>query len=106
VVGDSKNVIIFDPLLTGHVIWRMVIGRVRIFNGIAVNACSILSRSVGKKTGSRNMADFQHIKCKINGNHPYFVEMSHSKRNLGRIIEWWCLNLHRKFKITVSAHAQ
>ena len=22
-VGDSKNEIVFDPLLTGHVIWRM-----------------------------------------------------------------------------------
>jgi len=31
-VGDSKNVIVFDPLLTGHVI-RMRSGRVRIFNG-------------------------------------------------------------------------
>ena len=32
-VGDSKNVIVFDPLLTGHVIRRMRSGRVRIFNG-------------------------------------------------------------------------
>jgi len=32
-VGDSKNVIVFDPLLTGHVIRRMRNGRVRIFNG-------------------------------------------------------------------------
>jgi len=31
-VGDSKNVIVFDPLLTGHVIWRMRSGRVCIFN--------------------------------------------------------------------------
>ena len=22
-IGDSKNVIVFDPILTGHVIWRM-----------------------------------------------------------------------------------
>jgi len=29
--GDSKNVIVFDPLLTGHVIRRMRSGRVRIF---------------------------------------------------------------------------
>ena len=29
-VGDSKNVIVFDPLLTGHVIRRMRSGRVRI----------------------------------------------------------------------------
>jgi len=32
-VGDSKNVIVFDPLLTGHVIRRMRSCRVRIFNG-------------------------------------------------------------------------
>ena len=32
-VGDSKNVTVFDPLLTGHVIRRMRNGRVRIFNG-------------------------------------------------------------------------
>jgi len=32
-VGDSKNVIVFDPLLTGHVIRRMRSGRVHIFNG-------------------------------------------------------------------------
>jgi len=32
-VGDSKNVIVLDPLLTGHVIQRMRSGRVRIFNG-------------------------------------------------------------------------
>ena len=32
-VGDSKNVILFDPLLTSHVIWRMRTGRVRILNG-------------------------------------------------------------------------
>jgi len=33
-VGDSKNVIVFDPLLTSHVIRRMSSGRVRIFNGV------------------------------------------------------------------------
>ena len=32
-VGDSKNVIVLDPLLTGHVIRRMRSGRVRIFYG-------------------------------------------------------------------------
>jgi len=73
-VGDSKNVIVFDPLLTGHVIRRMRYGRVRIFNGnqwetlslitqerigvevsnlvgiidVGVDACGILSRSVGQ----------------------------------------------------------
>jgi len=32
-VADSKNVIVFDPLLTGHVIRRMRSVSVRIFNG-------------------------------------------------------------------------
>ena len=71
-VGDAKNVIVFDPLLTGHVIQRMRSGRIRIFNGnqgetlslitqewigvgasnlvgiidVVVDACGILSRSV------------------------------------------------------------
>jgi len=31
-VGDSKYVIVFDSLLTGHVIRRMRSGRVRISN--------------------------------------------------------------------------
>ena len=73
-VGDSKNVIVFDPLLTGRVIRRMRSGRVRIFNGnqwetlslitqerigvgasnlvgiidVGVDVCGILSRSVGQ----------------------------------------------------------
>jgi len=29
-VGDSKNVIVFDPLLTVHVIWRKCRHRVRL----------------------------------------------------------------------------
>ena len=29
-----------------------------------VDACGILSRSVGQKTGSRNIANSQHLKCK------------------------------------------
>ena len=75
-VGDSKNVIAFDPLFTGHVIRLMRSGRVRIFNGnqwetlslitqewigvgasnlvriidVGVDACGILSRSVGQTT--------------------------------------------------------
>jgi len=32
-VGYSKNVIVFNPLLTGHVMPRMRSGRVRTFNG-------------------------------------------------------------------------
>ena len=76
--GDSKNVIVFDALLTGHVIRRMRSGRLRIFNGnqwetlsqkligltqeligvgastlvgiidVGVDASGILSRSVGQ----------------------------------------------------------
>ena len=72
-VEDSKNVIVFDPLLTGHVIRRMRSCRVRIFSGnqwerislitqerigvgasnlvgiidVGVDVCGILSRSVG-----------------------------------------------------------
>ena len=71
---DSKNVIVFDSLLTGHVIRCMHSGRARIFNGnqwemlslitqegigvggsnlvgiidVGVDACGILSRSVGR----------------------------------------------------------
>jgi len=44
-VGDSKNVIVFDSLLTGHVIRRMLSGRVRIFNG---NHHSTTDRRGGK----------------------------------------------------------
>jgi len=73
-VEGSKNVIVFDPLLTGHVIRRMRSGRVRIFNGnqwetlslitqerigvgasnlvriidVGVDTCGILSRLVGQ----------------------------------------------------------
>jgi len=73
-VGDSKNVIVFDPLLTGHVTGRMSSGSVRIFNGnqwetlslitqeridvgasnlvgiidVGVDACGTLFRSVGQ----------------------------------------------------------
>ena len=89
-VEHTKNVIVFDPLVTSHVIRRMSSGRVRIFNGnqwetlsritqerigvgasnlvgivdVRVNACGILSRWQVKQTGSRNMADIRHIKCK------------------------------------------
>ena len=69
-VGDSKNVIVFDPLLMGHVIRRIVcifsgnqcetlslITQERIGVGasnlvgiidVGVDACGILSRSVGQ----------------------------------------------------------
>ena len=54
-VGDSKNVIVFDPLLTGHVIRRIRSGRVRIFNG---NQCETLLLITQERTGvgSSNLA--------------------------------------------------
>ena len=43
-VGDSKNVIVFDPLLKGHVIRRMRSGRVRIFNGNQWETLSLMTQ--------------------------------------------------------------
>ena len=43
-VGDSKYVIVFDPLLTGHVIRRMRSGRVRIFNGNQREALQLITQ--------------------------------------------------------------
>ena len=43
-VGDSKNVIVFDPLLTSHVIRRMRSGRVRIFNGNQWETLSLITQ--------------------------------------------------------------
>ena len=43
-VGDSKYVIVFDPLHTGHVIRRMRSGRVRIFNGNQWKTLSLITQ--------------------------------------------------------------
>ena len=43
-VGDSKYVIVFNPLLTGHVIQRMRSGRVRIFNGNQWETLSLITQ--------------------------------------------------------------
>ena len=43
-VGDSKYVIVFDPLLTGHVIQRMRSDRVRIFNGNQWETLSLITQ--------------------------------------------------------------
>ena len=43
-VGDSKNVIVFDPLLTGHVIRRMRSRRVRIVNGNQWKTLSLITQ--------------------------------------------------------------
>ena len=50
---------------------------------VGVDACGILSRSVGQKTGSRYMADIQNIKCKINGKRRQVAEILHSNRKSG-----------------------
>jgi len=53
-VGDSKNVIVFDPLLTGHVIRRMRSGRVRIFNANQRETLSLITQEwIG--AGSSNL---------------------------------------------------
>ena len=43
-VGDSKNVIVFDPLLTAHVIRRMRSGVVHIFNGNQWETLSLITQ--------------------------------------------------------------
>jgi len=43
-VGDSKDVIVFDPLLTGHVIRRTRSGRVRISNGNQWETLSLMTQ--------------------------------------------------------------
>ena len=43
-VGDSKNVIVFDPVLTGHVIRHMRSGVVRIFNGNQWETLSLVTQ--------------------------------------------------------------
>jgi len=43
-VGDSKYVIVFDTLLTNHVIRRMRNGRVRIFNGNQWETLSLITQ--------------------------------------------------------------
>ena len=43
-VGDSKNVIVFDPLLTGHVIWCVRSDSVRIFNGNQWETLSLITQ--------------------------------------------------------------
>ena len=111
-------------------------GRVRIFNGnqwetlsligltqerigveastlvgiidVGVDACGILSRSVGQTTGSRNMADIQNIKCNNQRKRHQIAEILHSNgksgsRNRTAVSKF---RLHRKFIKTVSAHAQ
>ena len=45
-VGDSENVIVFDPLLTGHVIRRMRSGRVRIYNGNQWETLSLITQEL------------------------------------------------------------
>ena len=122
-VGDSKYVIVFHPLLTGHVIRRMRMAAYAfsmVTNGkryhitqerigvgasnmvgiidVGVDACGILSRSVGQT----------NRKYKYGGHSAYKMQKSTENvaklpkfciltENQGRRIEWRCLNLHRKF---------
>jgi len=95
-VGDSKNVLVFDPLLTGHVIRRMRSLRVRIFHrnqretltlitqerigvgssnlvgiiDVGVDACGILFTSVGQT----------NRKWKYGGHSEYKMQKSTKKR--------------------------
>jgi len=88
------------------VIRRMRSGLVRIFNGNLCETLSLITQErigvgtsnlvgiidVGstrvvyflgeyvKQTGSRNMADIQNIKCKINGKRRQIAEILHSNR--------------------------
>ena len=50
-VGDNKNVIVFDSLLTGHVIRRMRSGRVRIFNGNQWETLSLITLRTDRRRG-------------------------------------------------------
>jgi len=43
-VGESRNVIVFDPLLTGHVIRRMRSGLVRISSGNQWETLSLITQ--------------------------------------------------------------
>jgi len=55
-VGDSKYVIVFDPLLTGHVIRCMRSGLVRIFNGNQWETLSLITQErIG--VGASNMVE-------------------------------------------------
>ena len=61
-VGDSKNVIVFDPLLTGHVIRRTNVAE----NGRNATICSTFEVQYGKSmsmrtTAIRHLGHLQHI---------------------------------------------
>ena len=43
-VGDSKYAVAFELLLTGHVIWHMRSGSVRIFNGNQWEMLSLITQ--------------------------------------------------------------
>jgi len=53
-VGDSQNVIVFDPLLTGHVNRRMRSGRVGILNGNQRKTLWLINQEL-TGTGSLNL---------------------------------------------------
>jgi len=123
-VRDSKYVVVFDPLFTGQVIRRMRSGRVRISTGnqretlslitqerigvgasnlvgiidVRVDACGILSRSVGQsnwkyKYGGHSTYKMQNSTENV-AKSPKFCTIT---VNRGRRIERRCLKSHRKF---------
>jgi len=63
-----------------------------------INACGTFLRRSVKHTGSGNVVDIQHTKCKKNNEKRRPVaEILHSIEKRGRWIERRCTNLQRKF---------
>ena len=61
-VGDSKNVIVFDPLLTGHMIRRMRTGRAHIFNGNQRETLSLITQErIGVAVGASNLVGINDV---------------------------------------------
>ena len=64
-VGNSKNVTVFDPLRTGHVIRRMRSGRVRILNGKLITHKSRTDRHRVFKLGGKVGHVTRHVLVSI-----------------------------------------
>ena len=127
VVGVSKNVIVFHPLVTGHVIRRTRSGRVRILNGNQWEPC--MTTAQGQKVkgqghqvtwrisrqkrcrltrqwmviSTSNLVEIINVGVGACGILSRSENVAKSPKfctitgNRGRRIEWRCLNLHRKF---------
>jgi len=65
---------------------------------VGVDACGILSRSVGQTNRKEKYGGHSEYKMQKSMEYvtksPKFCTLI---ENWGRRIEWWCLNLHRKF---------